>query len=137
MECIKSFSVFGEKVEVFVTGEMTKGASAMLIQSSPPAGGPPPHRHSLEDEFFRVLEGDFEILKDDEWVPLPKGEVVFSGRGNRHTFRNCGTVTGRMQIVIAPAGLETYLELISPLELPRDLPRLEEISRQYGIEFLP
>jgi quercetin dioxygenase-like cupin family protein len=136
MECIKSFSVFGEKVEVFVTGEMTNGASAMLVQTSPPGGGPPPHRHSLEDEFFQVLDGDFELLRGDEWMPAPKGKVIFSARGSRHTFRNCGTATGRMLIVVAPAGLETYLEAISPLEMPKDAAQVEELSKQFGIEFL-
>ena len=72
MESRKTFLVFGEKVEVLVSGEVTNGDSAMMIQTSPPGGGPPPHRHLKEDEFFCVLEGRFEMLTEGQWNPVPK-----------------------------------------------------------------
>jgi quercetin dioxygenase-like cupin family protein len=137
MESKKTFPVFGEKIEILIPGEATGGASTMMIQTSPPGGGPPPHRHSKEDEFFTVLEGRFELLVEGEWKPVLKGETAFAPRNHWHTFRNAGDQDGRIQIIASPAGLEKYLEVISPLVLPDDMARLLEISNQYGVEFMP
>ena len=137
MESRRTFLVFGEKVEVLVSGEVTNGDSAMMIQTSPPGGGPPPHRHLKEDEFFCVLEGRFEMLTEGQWNPVPKGEMVFAPRNHWHTFRNAGDRDGRMQVIVSPSGLEKYLEAISPLILPDDMAKLMEISEQFGIEYLP
>lgn len=137
MESVKTFPVFGEKIEIIIPGEATDGASAMLIQTSPPGGGPPPHRHLKEEEFFCVLEGTFEMLTEGEWKPVPKGEMVYAPRNHWHTFRNAGDRDGRMQVIVSPSGLEKYLEAISPLVLPGDMARLLEISEQFGIEYLP
>lgn len=135
MPGIKSFPVFGEQVEVLISGETTGGSSATIIQISPAGGGPPPHRHSNEDESFYVLEGDYEFLVDGEWVKASTGDAMHRRRGTVHTFRNCGSTTGRLLITVTPAGLEKYLEEISPLAIPEDIPRLVEISRKYGINF--
>jgi hypothetical protein len=53
MERGKMFLVFGEKVEIVVPGEATNGASAMLIQTSPPDGGPP---LVLPDDMATLME---------------------------------------------------------------------------------
>ncbi len=135
VECKKSFLVFGEKVDLLVTGKMTNGASAVMVQTSPPGGGPPPHSHTNEDEFFQVLEGEFEFLSDDKWKPVARGELTFAPRGNRHAFRNCGTKDGKMMFLVAPAGLDEYLEAISLLVLPADEATLQELSKQFGIQF--
>jgi hypothetical protein len=39
---LKSFTVFGEPVEILINSEMTGGTSTTFAQSSPPGGGPPP-----------------------------------------------------------------------------------------------
>jgi hypothetical protein len=57
-------------------------------------------------------------------------------RGNFHGFRNCGTTTGRLLFTTIPGGLDEYFESISPLTLPQDLERLNEINKHYGIEFM-
>jgi hypothetical protein len=41
-----------------------------------------------------------------------------------------------MLVFIAPAGLEKYLEEISTLPMPADLPQLLAISERYGITFV-
>ena len=135
MNATKSFNVFGEPMEVLVTGEMTGGLSATLIQTSPPGGGPPPHSHQNEDETFFVLEGDYEFLDRGKWVEVSPGQAVHAPRGRIHTFRNAGATAGRMLVFVAPAGMEKYLEEISALSMPGDAAQLFAISERYGIAF--
>ena len=135
MAVVRSFAVFGEPVDVLVSGEMTGGLSAMMVQISPPGGGPPPHVHLNEDETFYVLEGEFELLKNGEWVKCAAGESCFAERGSMHTFRNSGKTDGKILVFATPAGLDRYLEEISVLTMPQDVAKLIEISDRYGISF--
>lgn len=135
MTVIKSFPVLGDQVDMLVTQEMTAGRSAALIETSPPGGGPPPHKHQNEDETFFVIEGDYEFLVDGEWIKASAGDSFYRGRGTVHGFRNCGTTTARILIFVQPGGFQSYLEEISPLSVPADLPELIEISNRYGISF--
>lgn len=135
MSPTKTFYVFGEPIEILISGEMTGGRSTALVQTSPPGGGPPPHAHQNEDEIFFVLEGDYEFLERGVWTELKPGQAVWGMRGLVHTFRNAGTTEGRMLIFSVPAGLEEYFEEIAPLAMPWDLSQLLTISERYGISF--
>jgi quercetin dioxygenase-like cupin family protein len=132
---LKTFKVFGEPVEVLTDSPLTGGKSCTLIQTSPPGGGPPPHTHQNEDETFFVLEGDYEVLSAGEWTRVSAGEAVHGLRGSVHTFRNAGATTGRMLVFVTPAGMEKYLEEISTLSIPDDMPQILAISAHYGISF--
>ncbi|WP_157466692.1 dimethylsulfonioproprionate lyase family protein [Edaphobacter aggregans] len=133
MPPIRTLEVFGEKIDVLVDGAMSNGAAFVMVQTTPPGGGPPPHSHSREDETFTVLEGDFELLKDGQWVKAPVGEILFAPRGNVHAFRNAGQTTGRIAVFIAPAGLETFFEKLSGLSPATDMPRILELFAEYGL----
>jgi quercetin dioxygenase-like cupin family protein len=132
---IKSFNVLGAHVDVITTGEMTGGRTCVVVETSPPGGGPPPHSHQNEDESFYVLEGEYEILSEGKWHKLAKGQGAHSNRGNVHTFRNSTAGPGKILIVISPAGFENYLEEISVLTIPNDMPQLLAISDRYGVKF--
>jgi quercetin dioxygenase-like cupin family protein len=126
--------VLGEQVDVITNGEMTNGASTFVIQTTSPGGGPPPHRHTREDETFTVLEGDFEVLDNGQWRGVPKGEFFFSPRGEVHTFRNSGTTVGKMAVFIAPAGFEKFFEQMEGLT-PADMPEILKIADKFGLSF--
>lgn len=132
---VKTFHLFGDPLEVLVNSEMSGGASSVVVQTVSPGGGPPPHSHANEDETFIVLEGNFELLSEGQWHPVAKGEVAFGPRGRVHTFRNSGTTSGRILVVAAPAGLDTFLEEISPYSPPADMAKIIEIAGRYGIAF--
>jgi quercetin dioxygenase-like cupin family protein len=136
MKPVKTFKVFGETVEILVTSESTNNSFCMLVQTSPPGGGPPPHFHRFEDEIFTVVEGEYEIFDDKRWTRLPPGEHAHTLRNQPHTFRNCGKTEGKMLCVAIDGRLDEYLEAISPLEIPKDMPQILEISEKYGIAFL-
>lgn len=135
MSAVRNFAVFGEPVEVLVSGEMTQGLSATMLQVSPPGGGPPPHMHQNEDETFFVVEGEYEFLTANGWVKRSTGDSFYAARGSIHTFRNVGSAEGKLLVVATPAGLDTYLEEISVLAIPKDLAKLIAISARYGISF--
>jgi quercetin dioxygenase-like cupin family protein len=115
MKPVKTFRVFGEPVDVLVNSAMSQGSSAVLVQTTGPGGGPPPHMHTREDETFIALEGDFEILSEGQWRRISVGEVVFAPRGFVHTFRNAGSTPGKIMVFVSPGGFENYLEEIGPL----------------------
>jgi quercetin dioxygenase-like cupin family protein len=120
--------VFGEPVEILISGEMTGGRSATLTQTSPPGGGPPSHSHLNEDETFYVLEGEYEFLLDGEWRRSIPGQAIQVMRGSVHTFRNVGAASGKMLVFISPAGLGKYLEEISTPSVSEDMPQILAIS---------
>jgi mannose-6-phosphate isomerase-like protein (cupin superfamily) len=135
MKPVTSFKVFGEDNDIFVNSAMSHGASSVLIQTTSPGGGPPPHKHTKEDETFTVLEGEFEFLQDGQWTSLPVGQVLFAPRGHIHTFRNSGASVGKILVFVSPGGFEEYLQEIGPLSPAADMPKILEISERYGITF--
>ena len=90
MTPVETFKVFGEPVEILVSGEMTGGLSTTLTQTSPPGGGPPPHSHEREDETFFVLEGDYELLQDGRWHKVSRGASRSRQAGRRAYLSECG-----------------------------------------------
>jgi quercetin dioxygenase-like cupin family protein len=137
MHVPRTFTVFGEPIEILISGEETGGLSTTLTQSSLPGGGPPPHSHTHEDETFYVLEGEYEVLHDGAWHRMERGHAVYARRGGVHTFRNVGATPGRMLVFVSPAGMEKYFEEISVLSMPKDADQLMAISARYGIAFHP
>ena len=135
MSAIKTFPVLGDEVQMLVTQDMTGGSSATLLEVSPPGGGPPPHQHQNEDESFFVVEGEYEFLRDGQWIKASPGDCFYAPRGSVHGFRNAGATVGKILIFVQPGGFQSYLEEISPLSVPGDLPKLVEISARYGITF--
>ena len=135
MSSIKAFTVFGDRVGVFVDSSMSNGLSSTLVQEVHPGGGPPPHSHTKEDETFVVLDGDFELLMDGQWHPLVSGEAAYARRGSIHTFRNSGKTIGRLMIMVTPGGFEKYLQEIGGYSPAMDMPKIIEISNRYGITF--
>lgn len=128
--------VFGEAIEIVASSTSTNYAFVIGVQTSPPGGGPPPHRHLREDEVFTVIEGEFEFFEGESWRAFRRGEVRYSLRGNYHGFRNVGSTNGTMMFTTNGAGLDEYFAAISSLELPKDMARLQEISRFYRYEYL-
>lgn len=133
----KTFTVFGQPVEVLASSRSTSGSFTALTQTCQPGEGVPPHVHANEDEFFTVLEGEFELFDGERWSKLEKGQSGFKLRGQPHAFRASGTGTGKMLVFCSPGGLDEYLESISKLTMPQDLERLVQISEPRGIRFLP
>jgi len=68
-----------------------------------------------------------------------KGATIFAPRGIPHTYRHVGDTPGRLICVITPAGFEGFFEEIGSMtpQQPQDNPRVMEIAKKFGLEFLP
>ncbi len=66
----------------------------------------PMHRHTKEDEFSLILEGQVWYHAAGEELTAAVGDLVFKPRGEWHTFWNPGDEPATLLEIISPAGLE-------------------------------
>jgi len=129
---------FGDEIHVHLGGTQTGGAFTMFTDFTPPGGGPPPHWHEREDEWFLVLEGRMHFLLEGEWREVAPGTAVFAPRGSVHTFQNIGDTTSKMLIHTSPSGFEDFFAA-AEVEFAKpggpDMARAVEIAAEYGIRF--
>ena len=131
-------NVIGNALTIRIHGRDTGGALAVVESLEPPGGGPPPHIHHREDETFQILEGEYEFIVDGKTIRAQKGATVFAPRGLPHSFRNIGKTTGHLMVVLTPAGFEEFFEEVGALSpQQQEIPRVIEIGKKYGLEFLP
>src|SRR5919106_1464344 len=125
------------------TGATTGGHPGLLRNLTAPGGGPPPHMHTREDEFFFVLDGTFEVRIGDEIHTLGPGGYAYAPRGTVHNFRNVAETPSRILVGFTPAGMEGFFrESGRPAADDGPAPPLDEdeIARtmdaapRYGVE---
>jgi quercetin dioxygenase-like cupin family protein len=90
------------------TSESTGGSLVLLENLTAPGGGPPPHIHTREDEFFYILDGTFEVRIGDELHALAAGGYAYVPRGTVHNFRNTADTPSRLLVGFTPAGMEGF-----------------------------
>lgn len=100
--------IVGDTMTFKSTGESTGGSLLLFENLTTPGGGPPPHIHTLEDEFFYVLDGTFEVRIGDDVHALGPGGHAYVPRGTVHNFRNTAETTSRMLVGFTPAGIEGF-----------------------------
>ena len=135
--------IVGDTMTLKATGERTGGRLVLLENLTAPGGGPPPHVHTREDEFFYVLDGTFEIRIGDELHRLGPGGFATVPRGTVHNFRNTAETASRILVGFTPGGIEGFFrESGRPATDDGPAPPLDEdeIARttvaapRYGIE---
>jgi quercetin dioxygenase-like cupin family protein len=100
--------IVGDTMTLKATGESTGGSLMLLENLTPPGAGPPPHIHTREDEFFYVLEGNFEIRIGDELHAVGPGGFAYVPRGTVHNFRNASETPSRILVGFTPGGIEGF-----------------------------
>ena len=132
-------NVLGIPMFIRIHGRETGGIVSAVESHDLTGGGPPPHIHHREDETFQILEGEYEWTVGGKTFIAQKGATIFAPRGIPHTYRYLGQTPGRLMCVITPAGFEGFFEDIGALtsEQQRDMPRVLEIAKKYGLEVLP
>ncbi|MGH2921057.1 MAG: quercetin 2,3-dioxygenase [Gaiellaceae bacterium] len=135
--------IVGDTMTLKATAESTGGSLMLLEILTSPGGGPPPHVHSREDEFWYVLDGTFEIRLGDEVHVLGPGGFAYAPRGTVHNFRNTAETPSRILVGFTPAGMEGFFrESGRPATDDGPAPPLDEdeIARtldaapRYGVE---
>jgi quercetin dioxygenase-like cupin family protein len=100
--------IVGDTMTLKATGESTGGSLVLLENLTAPGGGPPPHTHTREDEFWYVLEGTFEIRIGDQVHTLGAGGFAYAPRGTIHNFRNTAQTPSRILVGFTPGGMEGF-----------------------------
>ena len=129
-----------------VTGEESGGSMFALDCLVGVGGGPPPHRHLVEDELFTITEGTITFTAGDRTRAVSAGQSVFVPRGMLHSYRNDGAEGARMNAVYTPAGMEGWFrEVCTPVEDPSGPPppvteeliqRMLEAGPRYNVEWV-
>ena len=130
---------FGDEVRIHLGAPETAGKYTLFTVISPPGGGPPPHIHVNEDEWFIVLGGRAEFFAAGAWNPVAIGTTVYVPKGTVHTYKNVGDTPLRMLVHTSPAGFETFYsrcaaEFAEPS--PPDMARIVQIAGEHGIQFV-
>ena len=135
--------IVGDTMTLKATGESTAGGLVVLENLTAPGGGPPPHIHARENEFWYVLDGTFEIRIGDEVHALGPGGFAYAPPGTVHNFRNTAEVPSRILVGFGPGGMEGFFRE-SGLPATDDGPAppvdQDEIARtvaaapEYGVE---
>jgi mannose-6-phosphate isomerase-like protein (cupin superfamily) len=110
-------------------GETTNGQYVLSEITVPPGQGAPPHFHTLEDEWFYVVEGNLRIMKgentyaDATQIPgvnapkdllhaldAPAGTLIYGERNRIHGVLNVSDEPARLRLVWNPSGFESIFE---------------------------
>ena len=113
------------------TGADTGGTYSLFEGLVPPGGGPPPHFHQREYEAFYVLEGELTFHANGASTVAGPGTFVHIPKDLLHTFKNESHRNARMLAIVAPAGMEDFLEEIGyPVVRPHVHTQADERGRR-------
>jgi quercetin dioxygenase-like cupin family protein len=125
------------------TGEETGGAMAVVELRAAEGFGSPLHVHTLEEEWFYVVEGALTIWVGGQVIEAPAGSFVFGPKDVPHTFV-VRSPEARFLLGTQPAGFDEFIRAASTpaerLELPpvppseADLEAVVPIAAEYGME---
>lgn len=131
--------VLGEPGLVKLAGADTDNAVAVVHLTVPKLGGPPLHRHSREDEWFYVLDGELTWEVDGERFSGCTGTSAFAPCGTAHAFQNFHDGAAHILIMVTPGGLDQFFEDVMQMNKglsQPDLGRVEELMQSYGMELV-
>jgi quercetin dioxygenase-like cupin family protein len=100
--------IVGDTMTLKATEDTTGGNLVLVENLTAPGGGPPPHIHTREDEFWYVLDGTFEIMIAGEVHSLGPGGFAYAPRGTVHNFRNTADTPSRILVGFTPGGMGAF-----------------------------
>lgn len=133
----KVLNVIGDIQTHKLAGEDTNNQIVEWVDNVEPGVGIPPHYHTHEDEIFRVIWGQIEIMIDGEITVLNAGDTAFAPRNIPHSWKVIGTEKARMITSAFPAGIEEMFEQLAQLPSgPPDFEKVTEICGRFGVKFV-
>jgi quercetin dioxygenase-like cupin family protein len=131
------FDVIGDVQTHKILGKDTGNQIVEWVDDVKPGVGIPPHIHTREDETFRVLEGEVEIMVDGRTSVLKKGDMAFAPKNLPHAWKVVGTEDARMITSAFPAGIEHMFGKLANLPAgPPDFEKVAAICGEHGIRFV-
>ncbi|HEX8552494.1 MAG TPA: cupin domain-containing protein [Abditibacteriaceae bacterium] len=129
---------FGDCVWPLLSSDDTAGELELMVDETPPGGGPPFHVHALEDEVFFVQSGRFEFTVGTQQIEAKAGDFLFAPRQVPHTFRVASDEPSRMHILTLPGNFGKFFARCADcFQGEPDFARISAIAGEHGISFLP
>lgn len=132
------------------TKEDTRGIYSLFVSTVQPGDSVPIHTHLKEDEAYYLLSGEWELydVTNKETLRLGPENYVYVPMGITHGFKNVGSTTARLVLIITPGGLEGFFEGIGQVfddpdnpppapTGPYDFAKAAEVAARYNITFIP
>ena len=124
-------------VQFKLWGADTGGAFSIVEHPFPVGALVAPHRHTREDEYSIVTEGEIGFRSGDREVVLGPGGYIAKPRGELHAMWNAGGVAARMIEIITPAGFEHFFREVAELIAAGPVAEGQggDLAQRYGLEF--
>ncbi|AEL25314.1 cupin domain-containing protein [Cyclobacterium marinum] len=130
-------NVLGDIQTHILVGSDTDNQIVEWVDDVEPGVGIPPHIHTKEDEIFRVIEGQIEIMVDGKTTVLKAGDTAFAPKNIPHSWTVVGTEKAKMITSAFPAGIEMMFKELADLPPgPPDFEKVAKICGNHGISFL-
>jgi quercetin dioxygenase-like cupin family protein len=101
----------------------------------PPGTFVPPHYHPDQDEFIRVIEGEFSLWLEGEESTASAGDLVRMPMGVKHGIFNKSGSDVRALFWVSPS-MKLY-DLFTKIHDVGDPGEVVRIAAEYNIHFLP
>jgi quercetin dioxygenase-like cupin family protein len=130
-------NVIGDIQTHKLVGRETGNQIVEWVDNVEPGVGIPPHVHTKEDEIFRVIKGQIEIMVNGETTILNEGDVAFAPKNLPHSWKVVGTEKAKMITSAFPAGIEHMFMALAELPAgPPDFEKVAEVCGKHGIRFI-
>lgn len=130
-------NVIGDIQTHKLIGSETSNQIVEWVDNVEPGVGIPPHIHTKEDEIFRVIKGQIEIMVDGKTTILNEGDIAFAPKEIPHSWKVVGTEKAKMITSAFPAGIEHMFKELA--KLPAGPPNFEKVSNicaKHGVSFV-
>ena len=130
-------NVLGDVQTHKLVGSETNNQIVEWVDDVEPGVGIPPHIHTKEDEIFRVIKGQVEIMVNGKSTVLKAGDTAFAPKNIPHSWKVIGTEKAKMITSAFPAGIEVMFKELAELPPgPPDFQKVAKICGKHGISFL-
>jgi mannose-6-phosphate isomerase-like protein (cupin superfamily) len=136
----KGGMISGIGVRFMIDGAESSDRFSLVEHPMPPRSlAAPLHRHTREDEYTFVIEGQVGCLLGDDVLVAGPGDLVWKPRNEWHTFWNPTDEPARILEIISPAGFEHFFEELLDMGgvLKADPAAVGELCERYALEMQP
>lgn len=125
-------------MECKVSAKDTGGAMSVFEALTHKPDRPVKHLHHDQDEWFYVLEGEYEMHVGEERFRLGPGDSVFAPRKVPHVWGCISEKPGKLMVAFQPAGAmeEFFRELPKYVANMASPEEFQKLNRAHGMEVL-
>ena len=129
--------MLGTQARFLCEGRSANSVHSLMEVTLPRDGGPPPHTHAWDEAYF-VTESGVQYTVGEQRFTATVGDFVCTQGGVMHGFRGASQQPARVLVFDAPAHAGAFFKRVDHevTEVPRDLPKVFDISRSTGIRLV-